>query len=77
MRKPRGAWRVICDRCGGEFWSYQCQMEWTGLFVCKRNCWEPRHPQDFVRGKTDKQRVPIARPEPTDVFSDTLDGSDL
>lgn len=60
-------WKAICDRCGFEFKSFQLQKEWTGLMVCKE-CWEPRHPQDFVKAVTDKQSVPWARPEPEDVF---------
>jgi hypothetical protein len=65
-----GAWNVICDRCGFKFKNFQCKMEWTGFFVCEK-CWEPRHPQEFLRGVTDNQSVPISRPEPTDVFVDT------
>ena len=42
-----------CDRCGGVFSDKHKAVEWTGAIVCKgpgtRNCWEPRHPQDFVR----------------------------
>jgi hypothetical protein len=32
-------------------------------------CWEPRHPQDFVKARVDHQTVPWARPEPDDVFT--------
>lgn len=42
-------------------------MTWDGFFV-RKDFWEARHPQDFVRGRKDKQRVPIARPEKADVF---------
>lgn len=36
-------------------------------------CWEPRHPQDFVRGVKDKQTPPWVRPEPPDTFLDLVD----
>lgn len=35
--------------------------------VCRYD-FEKRHPQDFVRGKTDHQSVPWARPEPDPIF---------
>jgi len=31
-------------------------------------CWEPRQPQDFVRGVADYQAPPWTRPEPQDQF---------
>ncbi len=58
---------MICDRCGFKYWNYELRMEWTGLMVCSAD-WDPRHPQDFVRGVPDNQTVAIARPEPADVF---------
>lgn len=42
-------------------------MEWNGLRVHRRH-WEPRHPQDFVRGVADEQSVPNARPRPADRY---------
>lgn len=63
--------RAICDRCGFEFWFDQLRKEWTGLMVCS-SCWDPRHPQEFVRGVRDNQGVrPNMRPEPADVFVTT------
>jgi len=38
--------------------------------VCRKD-WEPRHPQEFVRGKKEKIAVENARPEPTDVYIET------
>jgi hypothetical protein len=35
--------------------------------VCPKD-WEPRHPQDFVKGVRDDQRVPWVRPEPEPIF---------
>lgn len=37
-----------CQRCGFDMYESDSKKEWTGLIVCKE-CWEPRHPQDFVR----------------------------
>lgn len=56
-----GEWNAICDRCGAKFKSSELQIEWDNFWVCKQ-CWEPRHPQDFVRGRKDNQTVPISRP---------------
>jgi hypothetical protein len=60
--KP-GDWNVICDRCGLKKKRSQCRMTWDNLLVCSDTCWESRHPQDFVRGRVDSQRVPISRPD--------------
>ena len=66
-------WKAICDRCGFERWNHQIRLEWNGLRVCADTCWEPRHPQDFVRGVPDNQTLPWTRPEPEDVFLDVGD----
>jgi hypothetical protein len=58
---------VICDECGFKVRASETKMRWDRLRVCKKD-WEPRHPQDFVRGKRDKQRVPNPRPETLDLF---------
>jgi hypothetical protein len=68
----KGQWNACCDRCGSEYKSGKLRKEWTGLMVCSgpgtNNCWEERHPQDFVSGKADRQAPPWVRPEPPDVF---------
>ena len=61
-----GDWLYVCQRCGFTFYASEIELEWTGLRVCRR-CWEPRHPQDFVRGVRDAQTVPFAN-NPDDVF---------
>ena len=43
------------------------RKRWDGVITCPRD-WEPRHPQDFVRGVKDNPSVPISRPEPPDTF---------
>lgn len=62
-----GQWKADCDRCGFTYKSRQLRLEWTGLRVCSgpgtNDCWEPRHPQDFLRGKKDRQAPPWVRPE--------------
>lgn len=50
-----------CDRCGFTFKGAELRKEWTGLRVC-RDCWETRHPQDFLRGKADHQAHEWTRP---------------
>lgn len=69
------AWRAICMRCGFKYWNNQIALEWTGLRVCRgagtNNCFEKRHPQDFVRGVQDRQNPPWVSPEPADVFLST------
>lgn len=69
-----GQWNALCDRCGFKFKSSQLRKEWTGLRTC-RNCWEPRHPQDFVRGKADDQTIPWSRPD-TDTESSPITDPD-
>lgn len=63
----RGDWNVICDCCGFKYKSSELRKRWDGLMVCKKD-WNPRQPQDFVRGKADPQSTPWSRPEPVDVF---------
>lgn len=63
----KGNWNVICDRCGEKFKSSQVKKEWTGLMVCD-TCYEPRHPQDFIRTVPDRMDVPFVRPRPADIF---------
>ena len=60
--KP-GDWLVVCDRCGRRRYASECQFNWQNMFVCSDTCYEPRHPQDFVKGVLDDQAVPIARPD--------------
>lgn len=63
-----GDWRANCDRCGGKYYASELRQEWTGLRVCAAHCWEPRHPQDMVRGVKDKQTPPWTRPAPEPVY---------
>lgn len=53
-----GDWWVICERCGFRYRKSEMRKEWTGLLVCAKNCWEPRHPQDFLRAVLESQPDP-------------------
>jgi hypothetical protein len=57
-----GDWYALCDRCQKKFYASQLKLEWTGWRVCE-SCWEPRHPQEFLKGKRDDQNVPWTRPD--------------
>lgn len=61
----KGDWLGICDRCGFKYKASQLARTWDNLYVC-RECWEPRHVQDFLRGIPDDQSVPWTRPEGPD-----------
>jgi len=57
-----GLWNAECDRCGFKFKNVDLKEEWNGLMTCK-DCWEIRHPLDFVRGVPDDSSVAWTRPD--------------
>lgn len=61
-RAVLGTYLAICDECGFEYKAKDMRVRWDGAFVCSKD-FEPRHPQDFLRGRVDRQSVPIARPD--------------
>lgn len=63
----RGEWKAVCDICGREYKASELRKRWDNFMVCQ-NDWEPRQPQDFVRGVADYQAPPYTRPETSDVF---------
>lgn len=75
-RHPRlGDHKVVCDRSGRTIMASEARQEWNGLIVDKRY-WEPRHPQEFVRGVKDDQAVRYTRvPGDFDVAQDTTTGA--
>jgi hypothetical protein len=81
MTFESGQHNVICDRCGRKYKARQLRKEWNGLRTCTGagtcNCWEPRHPQDHVRGVSDKQTPAWVRPEPPDTFPEPPGWDDL
>jgi hypothetical protein len=56
-----GDWLYNCQRCGFTIYGSEAKREWTGLNVCSK-CFDPRHPQDLVRGVRDDMTVPFANP---------------
>ncbi len=62
-----GDYYMRCDRTGRKYLASDMRKEWNGQWVHK-DFWEPRHPQDFLRGRKDNQTVPHPRPSGTDVF---------
>jgi hypothetical protein len=57
-----GDWKAACFRCGGTRKASEMRKQWQGFYVCA-TCWEPRHPQDFVKGVPDDPSVPWSQPE--------------
>ena len=57
----RGEYNMACDQCGRGFKSSDLSKRWDGAWVDEA-CWEPRQPQDFVRGVKDDSSVPVGRP---------------
>lgn len=51
-----GGHNVICERTGFKLKRSQCRKEWTGRIVRKES-WEARNAQDFLRSKPDRQQV--------------------
>lgn len=68
--QPGNYW-LVCDRCGFDYRLEDMVEEWTGAVVCRRWCYEPRHPQDLLRGFEDDQSPRgLTRTEPDDEFVD-------
>lgn len=63
----KGDWKAICDICGRVYLGSQLRKRWDGFMACPDD-WEPRQPQDFVRGIVDTQVPPYVRPESNDSF---------
>lgn len=76
MTLELGQWNAICDRCGFKKKARQLRLEWTGLRVCGK-CWEPRHPQEFLKGKKDDQAPPWVRPEPSEIDVSVGSGNEV
>jgi hypothetical protein len=67
----------VCDRSGQEHYASEGEMEWNGLFV-HRSHYEPRQPQDFVKGLLDRQVVSITRPvQDPDFITTPITADDL
>lgn len=64
-----GEHNVTCDVCSRKIKAHEARQRWDGFIVCQDD-FENRHPQDFVKAKTDKITVPFQRPIPTYIFTD-------
>ncbi len=75
----KGQHLIICDRTGFQAHSGDARKEWNHSVV-RREDYEARHPQDFVRGVKDDQSVSDPRPGATDIpthSETTLDAAEL
>jgi len=59
---------AICTSCGFKFKASKLKTDQYGNIVCNR-CYDPRHPQEFVRSKVDKQSVNLSNPDTEPVFT--------
>jgi hypothetical protein len=55
------------DRTGFPTRAEDTRREWNGLIVDVKR-WEPRQPQDLVKGRPDNQTVPFPRPLGPNIF---------
>jgi len=67
-----GDYYVICDVFGFKVRASDTRKRWDNARVCSKD-WETRHPQDYVRGRRDRQRVADPRSEAADTFLDIGD----
>lgn len=68
-----GSHNVTCDVCSKKIKANEAHQRWDGFYVCKADL-EMRHPQDFVKAKTDKITVPFSRPIPPLIFTNVVYG---
>lgn len=59
-----GDYKVQCDFSGFMCHASETRVTWQGYRV-RKDFWEPRHPQDFVRAVTDDPSAPDPRPKKT------------
>ena len=64
-----GDHNALCDRCQKKFFASDLKKEWTGWYVCD-SCYEPRHPQEFLKGHRDDPQVAWTRPDRADIDVD-------
>ena len=51
-----GDFNVIDDLMSFKRKASECRLRWDNILVTRED-WEPRHAQDFLRAKPDKQKV--------------------
>ena len=62
-----GDYNAICDVCGRKFKFSALRQKWDNTWACSAD-WEPRQPQDYLRGIPDNMSVPLSRPDPPPLF---------
>lgn len=65
-----GDWNATCFECGRKFKASQLYRHWQGYYVCPEH-WEPRQPQDLVRGVQDIVQPAAVQPPTADTFAQT------
>ena len=68
----------VCDCCGFDFKQSQLRKRWDGAMVCDKD-WEPRHPQDSLKARPERNNVKDARAAPAYRFleANEITGDDL
>lgn len=70
-----GDWNAECSMCGRKFKASELSKHWEGMYRC-RDCYEERHPQDFVRGITEAITPPwVQKPPDTYIYFCTAAGT--
>jgi len=62
-----GEFYRICDMTGFKIRAPHTRKQWNNIIV-REQSWEPRQPQDFVKGVRDEQAAPEPRPRQVNVF---------
>ncbi len=69
-----GDYNAVCSLCGRKRKASDLVKNWQGLYRCPEHN-EPRHPQEFVRARTEVISVPWAQPSTDiDIAICTLNG---
>jgi hypothetical protein len=55
--------KAVCDVCGFDMHQSMLRKRWDGAMVCSAD-WEPRHPQDLIHARPERNNVRDARPAP-------------
>jgi hypothetical protein len=66
-----GDYNAICDVCGRKFKFSRLRQKWDNTWACSAD-WEPRQPQDYLKGIKDNMSVPLSRPDPPSLFLDEI-----
>lgn len=56
------SWNAICKVCGFQYKGQDMRRRWDGLEPVCQTCWEPRHPLDFYRTRSDFHKLPWQTP---------------